>query len=76
MVPMVAAGLNAGSGAPKGYDESFLSTSGGQNERRMELRLKGTLPGRSIRGKSFGRKHDSGGGDHRNAVGIGHKDPS
>src|SRR6266446_3800696 len=60
--PMVAAGLNAGSGVRKGYDEnSFLQAVGR------------TFPDRSIPGKSSGWLHDPSGSHHRNAMGIGHQ---
>src|SRR5256884_2007217 len=48
--PMVAAGLNAGSGARKGYDESSLLQAVGRTEGGWKLRLRGeaVLAGQSI----------------------------
>src|SRR5436309_13964039 len=47
---MVAAGLNAGSGARKGYDESSLLQAVGRTEGGWKLRLRGeaVLAGQSI----------------------------
>jgi muramoyltetrapeptide carboxypeptidase len=48
--PMVAAGLNAGAGARKGYDESSFLQAVGRTENGWKLRLKGEplLTGQSV----------------------------
>jgi muramoyltetrapeptide carboxypeptidase len=53
--PMVAAGLNAGSGARKGYDESSFLQAVGRRESGWKLRLRGeaVLAGKSV-GKVLG----------------------
>jgi len=50
--PMVAAGLNAGPGAPKGYDESSFLQAVGRTEGGWKLRLKGED---MLAGQSLGR---------------------
>jgi len=50
--PMVAAGLNAGPGARKGYDESSFLQAVGRTEGGWKLRLRGTAV---LAGQSLGR---------------------
>jgi muramoyltetrapeptide carboxypeptidase len=50
--PMVAAGLNAGAGAPKGYDESSFLQAVGRTEGGWKLRLRGQAV---LAGQSMGR---------------------
>jgi muramoyltetrapeptide carboxypeptidase len=50
--PMVAAGLNAGPGAPKGYDESSFLQAVGRTDDGWKLRLKGQAV---LAGQSMGR---------------------